>query len=280
MFVARGAKPREGDEYQPLGQIIDYSDLSAEPSGRAQERHCGPCVTHTLHDAYSFIKTLQQRGRDAVGIAGIADDRIDAMKWIGTVETVDLVDLHKIMPSSGYHTVLAHVRYATKGSKQRLIEDAHPQGFTYLSAQGGGSAASVRTAEARGAAAASAAPAGRASAQGVVVARRTEVRGALDGDAAVAALAASAEVAASALRADLRTRRPGWAGAAGVGVAVAVVALFSAALCRQRFRRLILGLLDEAFAPSKTGAKRGVRRVVQGPREGFPLADGLLLRGA
>ena len=88
--------------------------------------HCGLCVTHTLHDAYSFIKTLQHRGRDAVGIAGIGRDRIDALKWIGTVETVDLLDLHKIMPSSGYHTFLAHVRYATKGSKRRLLEDAHP----------------------------------------------------------------------------------------------------------------------------------------------------------
>ena len=83
-------------------------------------------MTHTLHDAYSFIKTLQHRGRDAVGIAGIGPRRIDAVKWIGTVETVDLVDLHKIMPSSGYHTFLAHVRYATKGSKRSLLADAPP----------------------------------------------------------------------------------------------------------------------------------------------------------
>ena len=94
--------------------------------GEHINHHCGLCVTHTLHDAYSFIKTLQHRGRDAVGIAGIAHDRIDALKWIGTVETVDLVDLHKIMPSTGYHTFVAHVRYATKGSKRRLLEDAHP----------------------------------------------------------------------------------------------------------------------------------------------------------
>ena len=94
--------------------------------GEHINHNCGLCVTHTLHDAYSFIKTLQHRGRDAVGIAGIGSGRIDAVKWIGTVETVDLVDLHKIMPSSGYHTFLAHVRYATKGSKRRLMADAHP----------------------------------------------------------------------------------------------------------------------------------------------------------
>ena len=94
--------------------------------GEHISHHCGLCVTHTLHDAYSFIKTLQHRGRDAVGIAGVGHGRIDAVKWLGTVETMDLVDLHKIMPSSGYHTFLAHVRYATKGSKRRLLEDAHP----------------------------------------------------------------------------------------------------------------------------------------------------------
>ena len=94
--------------------------------GEHISHHCGLCVTHTLHDAYSFIRALQHRGRDAVGIAGIGPGRIDAVKWIGTVETMDLVDLHKIMPSSGYHTFLAHVRYATKGSKRRLLEDAHP----------------------------------------------------------------------------------------------------------------------------------------------------------
>ena len=94
--------------------------------GEHINHHCGLCVTHTLHDAYSFIKSLQHRGRDTVGIAGVAPGRIDAVKWIGTVETMDLVDLHKIMPNSGYHTFLAHVRYATKGSKRRLLEDAHP----------------------------------------------------------------------------------------------------------------------------------------------------------
>ena len=109
-----------------IGADFLYSAMSAELMGEHISHHCGLCVTHTLHDAYSFIRTLQHRGRDAVGIAGIGHDRIDALKWIGTVETMDLVDLHKIMPSSGYHTFLAHVRYATKGSKRRLLEDAHP----------------------------------------------------------------------------------------------------------------------------------------------------------
>ncbi len=92
-----------------------------------QVRHnCGVAVTHTLHDAYAFIKSLQHRGRDAVGIAAVGNGTIDVVKWIGKVETVDLVDLHKLLPSPNYHTYLAHVRYATKGSKRELLADAHP----------------------------------------------------------------------------------------------------------------------------------------------------------
>ena len=90
-------------------------------------RHnCGVAVTHTLHDAYSFITSLQHRGRDAVGIAAVGSRGIDVVKWVGKVETVDLVDLHKLLPSSNYHTYLAHVRYATQGSKRHLLQDAHP----------------------------------------------------------------------------------------------------------------------------------------------------------
>ncbi len=90
-------------------------------------RHnCGLCVAHTLHDAYAFIRTLQHRGRDATGIAAVGDDRIDVIKWEGSVDRVDLVDLHKIFPSPKYHTYMAHVRYATRGSKDALLSEAHP----------------------------------------------------------------------------------------------------------------------------------------------------------
>lgn len=89
------------------------------------EHNCGYAVTHTLHDAYSFIKSLAHRGRDAVGIAAIGDNRIDVIKWAGNTSSFDLVDLTNIFPASRYHTYLAHDRYATKGSK-RLLADAHP----------------------------------------------------------------------------------------------------------------------------------------------------------
>jgi len=86
---------------------------------------CGLCITHTLHDAYSFIKSLQHRGREACGIFAIGD-KIDVVKWVGNVSRVDLIDLHKILPAHKYHTYGAHVRYATKGREDKILEDSHP----------------------------------------------------------------------------------------------------------------------------------------------------------
>ena len=90
-------------------------------------RHnCGLCVAHTLHDAYRFIRSLQHRGREATGLAAVGDGRIDVVKWSGGVDRFDVTDLHKIFPSPRYHTYLAHVRYATRGRKDQILEDAHP----------------------------------------------------------------------------------------------------------------------------------------------------------
>ncbi|MGV8151989.1 MAG: hypothetical protein ACP5OG_02830 [Candidatus Nanoarchaeia archaeon] len=90
------------------------------------EENCGFGVTHTLHDAYSSSKSLQHRGREASAIAGVGYERIDVLKWEGPVTKFDIVDLHKILPSHRYHTYLFHVRYATKGRKDKILEDAHP----------------------------------------------------------------------------------------------------------------------------------------------------------
>lgn len=88
--------------------------------------NCGLCVAHTLHDTYSFIESLQHRGREATGIAAIGNEKIDVIKWKGTVDRFDITDLHKIFFSPNYHTYMAHVRYATRGRKDRILEDAHP----------------------------------------------------------------------------------------------------------------------------------------------------------
>jgi amidophosphoribosyltransferase len=90
------------------------------------KHNCGLCVAHTLHDVYSFIKSLQHRGREAAGIAFIGQNRIDVLKWQGSIDKFDIDDLYKIFPSEKYHTYLAHVRYATRGRKDKILQDAHP----------------------------------------------------------------------------------------------------------------------------------------------------------
>lgn len=96
--------------------------------GSEIRHNCGLCIAHTLHDIYSFIKSLQHRGREATGIAAIGNQRIDVIKWAGTVDRFDIEDLHKIFPSDSYdyHSYMAHVRYATSGRKDKILEDAHP----------------------------------------------------------------------------------------------------------------------------------------------------------
>jgi len=88
--------------------------------------NCGLCVAHTLHDAYSLIKSLQHRGREATGIAAVGEGRIDVIKWKGPVNRFDLTDLFKIFPAHNYRVYMAHVRYATMGRKDKILEDAHP----------------------------------------------------------------------------------------------------------------------------------------------------------
>lgn len=88
--------------------------------------NCGLCITHSLNDTYFFIKSLQHRGREATGIAAAGKKRIDVIKWKGPIDTFDLTDLYKIFPSHDYHSYMAHVRYATRGRKDRILEDAHP----------------------------------------------------------------------------------------------------------------------------------------------------------
>ncbi len=92
-----------------------------------QLRHnCGFCVAHSLDDVHEMIGYLQHRGRDAVGIACVGHDRIDVIKWAGEVDRFELKDLQNIFQGHKYHTYLGHVRYATRGRKDMILQDAHP----------------------------------------------------------------------------------------------------------------------------------------------------------
>ncbi|MBN2142568.1 hypothetical protein JW711_04525 [Candidatus Woesearchaeota archaeon] len=90
-------------------------------------RHnCGIVVGHTLHNTYAFLKSLQHRGREAAGIAAISKDRIDVVKWVGPVDAINIKTLHKIFKGGEYYAFFGHVRYATRGRKDQILNDAHP----------------------------------------------------------------------------------------------------------------------------------------------------------
>src|SRR3989344_2672700 len=105
--------------------------------GEIIETKCGVCVTHSLHDAYSFLKSLQHRGRDTASITAISRKRIDALKYKGKVEKFNLdtitrnfQEINRVYETNGgdaYHTFFGHVRYATSGTSEKdVLRCAHP----------------------------------------------------------------------------------------------------------------------------------------------------------
>ncbi|MBI4150370.1 hypothetical protein HY488_03125 [Candidatus Woesearchaeota archaeon] len=90
------------------------------------QHNCGLCVAHSLDETYSLMEQLQHRGREAAGIAAISDDKIDVVKWQGRVESFGRVGLYRLFGDPKYHTFMGHVRYATRGRKDKILEDAHP----------------------------------------------------------------------------------------------------------------------------------------------------------
>ncbi|MBT3985081.1 hypothetical protein HOD38_00595 [archaeon] len=90
--------------------------------------NCGLCLAHSLHDAYSLIGDLSHRGMEATGFMAVGDS-IDVLKYVGPPGSKGLFDidgLHSIFPAHKYHTFAAHVRYASMGRKDQILEDAHP----------------------------------------------------------------------------------------------------------------------------------------------------------
>ncbi len=91
--------------------------------------HCSYSVAGDIHTAINLCGSLQHRGREAAGIAGISDKTIRVVKWIGTVKAIDLEDFFSFFPKKEkFHTFLAHTRYATAGGKnfKDILRDAHP----------------------------------------------------------------------------------------------------------------------------------------------------------
>lgn len=110
---------------------LDDQLARAVPYDIEARDECGVGITHSLHDAYNFLRALQHRGQDAAGIAAVSDERIDVLKWLGKVGVFDHDGLQNIFVSHDYHTYLIHVRYATKknsdASREAALASAHPQ---------------------------------------------------------------------------------------------------------------------------------------------------------
>ncbi len=106
--------------------ILKIIDFGFEKLVNDLRHNCGFCVAYSLHDAYKMVRNLQHRGRDAVGVACIGPNRIDVIKWAGEANRFDLDDLQDLFPAHMYHTYMGHVRYATRGRKDKILQDAHP----------------------------------------------------------------------------------------------------------------------------------------------------------
>ncbi|MFP4189439.1 MAG: hypothetical protein ACLFSL_00205 [Candidatus Woesearchaeota archaeon] len=100
--------------------------------GEILENRCGVCMSHNLHDAYSYMGAQEHRGRDGAGIGAKGKGRIDVIRWAGKVSSVSLEKIvnmfSEINPEGidGYDFFIGHNRYATRGRKEKVLEDAHP----------------------------------------------------------------------------------------------------------------------------------------------------------
>jgi len=89
--------------------------------------NCGIYVGKTLHNTYKGMEALQNRGREVAGIGAVRrDGKIDIIKWVGKVKAFSLDNLQKIFPKQDYSMFMGHVRYATRGRKEFLLDDGHP----------------------------------------------------------------------------------------------------------------------------------------------------------
>jgi len=91
-------------------------------------RHnCGILVVHSIDDLVNLGPYIQHRGREAAGVFAKSNERVDVFKWVGGVDVFDKETLSQIFsPDRKYHTFGLHVRYATRGRKDKILDDAHP----------------------------------------------------------------------------------------------------------------------------------------------------------
>ncbi len=95
---------------------------------------CGVGFVNSCLDAYGMLRGLEHRGEETTGIAGMKDKEIYAMRWLGKVYNKNYEDIEKIRGEQ----FAIHTRYATQGSKDEILRDAHPitlDGYDSLSTE-------------------------------------------------------------------------------------------------------------------------------------------------
>jgi len=87
---------------------------------------CGIFTSYTLDDLVVEAGNLDHRGREGGGYGAYSPTKgIYIVKWVGGVGTLDKWDLYDIFPSDSLF-FFGHLRYATKGRKDKLLQDTHP----------------------------------------------------------------------------------------------------------------------------------------------------------
>lgn len=88
---------------------------------------CGVGYINSFLDAYTLLRGLEHRGEETTGIAGLNGGEIKAIRWLGKIYEMDLENDEALKKEfKKYNRFLVHTRYATQGSKEELLRDAHP----------------------------------------------------------------------------------------------------------------------------------------------------------
>lgn len=86
---------------------------------------CGVGLAYSAFDAKIMLRGMEHRGEDSSGAAGkMQDGNITAIRWLGKIYDLSSSELEDVFGDK--NKLILHTRYATQGSKEELLRDAHP----------------------------------------------------------------------------------------------------------------------------------------------------------
>ena len=84
-------------------------------------------INNSFLDAYTLLRGLEHRGEETTGIAGLNEGNIKVVRWLGKIYKKNFEEYEALESEfKDYNKFLVHTRYATQGSKEKLLRDAHP----------------------------------------------------------------------------------------------------------------------------------------------------------